>query len=175
MEPDKIYTDALNVAATNNREAMVKDKTQVITMHGNTVTARDNLDLILSSATALPLKYWRPGFWFRGAGDENLFLLTGGGFPHAVEKGKTHPVYALKALPGHAGFRVCPCSSKRPYQSPIVRFIRKGCVLKHKKHEMDRHSYLIEGVSFNIPVSEAGRLRFMGEVPEACIVRKGKG
>lgn len=142
-------------------------------MHGKTLTAKHHLDLILCSAKRLPLEYWRTGFWFVGASDEALHTLTDGLFPHAVMEKKTHPVYALKPLPDQVGCRVCPCSSKRPYSAPSYRFIRKGCVLKHKKHTMDRDSYLIEGVTFNIPASMAGRLPFMGEVPEECVVQRG--
>ena len=138
-------------------------------MNKNTLTARNNLDAILPVARNLPIDYWRSGFWFRGAPDETLHSLTGGLFPHAVQEKKTHPVYALKALPGKAGFRVCPCSSKRPYRASVFRFIREGCVLKHKNYIMDRNAYLIESVIFNIPASLASHLYFAGEVPEECI------
>jgi hypothetical protein len=97
--------------------------------------------------------------------------LSEGLFPAGPITG-THPVFSLQAQPDGVGFRVCPCSSKRPYHEKNPRYIRKGCRLLHTGHTLDRNSYLLEMIQFNIPRSIATELRFMGQVPEDCIVHE---
>lgn len=133
-------------------------------------TADSTLETILGSVINLPLSYWRPGFFFVGADDNGLKKMTGNRFPEKLVTGKTHPVIALHPVSMNAGFGVCPCSSKIPFRQKRYRYIRKGCQLLHTRKVMDRNSYLIEHVRFNIPSSVASRLRFFGEVPESCIV-----
>jgi len=128
-----------------------------------------SIEKILSAVTNLPLRYWKPHMFFTGARDIELASLTQGHFPVKQIKRKTHPIFSLEQLPLNTGFRVCPCSSKVPFQQKRFRFIRKGCRLLHTGHLMDRDSYLIEKVIFNIPSSVAFRLRFRGEVPEECV------
>lgn len=135
-----------------------------------TVTAQKNLSLILCAATNLPLPYWQPHFYFTGAEDERLSGITGGRFPGKPIPNKTHPIFALKPLPDGAGFTVCPCSSKKPYDQAIYHFIRKGCRFLHTGFKTDRNSYLIEKIRFNIPTSLASRLHFRGEAPVECII-----
>lgn len=133
-----------------------------------TMTAERDLESILGVVTGLPLPYWKERMLFRGLRDKLAFRWTGGRFPAKRSSG-THPVFAIKALPENTGFRVCPCSSKKPFNERIFRFIQKGCCLLHTGHTMDRHSYLVDKIRLNIPSSAASRLRFMGEVPEDCI------
>ena len=140
---------------------------------GNT-TANNVLALILTSNARIPLKYWRRNFWFVGARDEDLHRLTGGRFARDFDPEKTHPIMALRVLEHGAGCVVCPCSSKKPFQASTFRFIRQECVLLHTGHVMDRNSYLVESLSFSMPVSMGGRVAFKGEVPEPCIVVKVK-
>jgi len=128
-----------------------------------------NIEKILGAVTNLPLRYWKPHMFFTGAKDMELASLTQGHFPAKKIKRKTHPIFSLEQLPLNTGFRVCPCSSKMPFQQKGFRFIRKGCSLLHTGHVMDRNSYLIEKVIFNIPSSVAYRLRFRGEVPGKCL------
>jgi len=135
---------------------------------GNAAMDR-NIEKILGAVTKLPLKYWKPGMFFVGAKDTELSLLTQGRFPAKQVKRKTHPVFSLERLPSNAGFKVCPCSSRTPYQQKRFRFIKKGCRLLHTYHLMDRNSYLVERLTFNIPSSVAFRLRFRGEVPDGCL------
>ena len=78
-----------------------------------TLTAEKDLDLVLGSVRNLPLVYWRNRFFF-GADDHKLAELTDGKFPKKLRPGKSHPVFTLTALPSHAGYRVCPCTSKKP-------------------------------------------------------------
>ena len=134
-----------------------------------TMTADKNLDIILGSVVRLPLRNWRKNFFFTGAKDEEFLELTENKFPLKSVPNKRHPVFAIKSLPENAGFKVCPCSSKQPSKKREYRYIKKGCRLLYTNHLMDRHSYLVEEVSFNIPQSIACILRFRGEVPNNCI------
>jgi hypothetical protein len=133
-----------------------------------TMTAERDLEAILGSVTGLPLLYWKERMFFRGLPDRAALNLSEGRFPAGPIRG-THPVFSLQAQPDGVGFRVCPCSSKRPYHADNCRYIRKGCRLLYTSHTMDRSSYLVEKIPFNIPRSMATELRFMGQVPEDCI------
>lgn len=133
-----------------------------------TMTAEIDLRRILAAVVGLPLAYWKERMLFRGLPDKLSFQWSAGRFPAMPGPG-THPVFSLKPLPDGAGFRVCPCSSKRPFDEKSFRFIQKGCRLLHTGYIMDRHSHLIEKIQLNIPRSLAPRLRFLGEVPEECI------
>ena len=132
------------------------------------MTADRHLEAVLGSVTRLPLPHWKDGMFFKGFPDESAWELSGGRFPAGPIRG-THPVFSLKAQPDSVGFRVCPCSSKRPYHGETVRYVRKGCCLLHTGHIVDRNSYLVEECRFNIPRSLAAELRFLGQVPEDCI------
>ena len=134
---------------------------------------KEGIGRVLGAVTHLPILYWKARMFFRGAKDRELLKLTGNRFP--AKPKKTHPVFSLKPLPHDVGFRVCPCSSKKPFDGSGDRFIRKGCQLLHTGHIMDRHSYLVEKCFFNIPRSMAWNLRFKGEVPEDCIFRTKRG
>lgn len=138
------------------------------------VSAEKNLSMILGSVTRLPLKYWQSCFFFTGAADNELFLNTGGEFPKTPQNDKTHPIYALAPLPNNAGFRVCPCSSKRPFSLRDYRWIKKDCRLEYTGHKMDKNSHLIEQFWFNIPGTMAGKVRFRGKVPATCLLTTEK-
>ena len=137
---------------------------------GGSVTAEKDLDLILGSVKNLPILYWRPSFFFFGARDEDLSDLTDHRFPAKLVPGRSHPVFSLRPLPNDVGFKVCPCTSKTPRIRSSFRFIQKGCLLDYTGYEMDRKSYLIEGITFNIPRSVAIGLRFRGKVPSECLI-----
>lgn len=132
---------------------------------------KGELKKILGSVTRLPLKFWKRNMFFFGAGDRQLHELSQGRFPAKVDKKKSHPIFALEPLPQGIGFKVCPCSSKKPYDLPSFRFIIKGCKLLHTGYITDRNSYLVENITFNIPRSLAIKMRFRGETPETCIRR----
>jgi hypothetical protein len=141
-----------------------------------TPTAANDLDLILPSTISLPLAYWRKNFFFKGMTDTRLAEETQGDFPAVPKNQGTHPVFALKPVLEHIGFVVCPCSSQ-PQYSPVP-WIEKGTRLRHTHHEMDRRSYLVTHIRFNMPASVATQLRFQGEVSQSDIVspsRKQKG
>ena len=133
------------------------------------ITVEKNLELILVSNARIPIKYWRPNFRFTGLGDESLHNLTGGEFPKKLETGKKHPIFSLDRLSDGIGFKVCPCSSKRPFNMHRYRYVRKGCRLLHTNEIVDRHSYLVENITLNIPPALYRETKFRGEVPEACI------
>ncbi len=135
-----------------------------------TPTADRDLDTVLGSVTSLPLKYWRPHFYFTGARDRLLYGLTRRMFPVKPVRKKTHPIFTRRLLAHQAGMEVCPCSTKRPYNQSICHFIQKGCTLRHTGHVMNRNSYLVETVTFNMPASVAAGLLFRGEVPVQCII-----
>ena len=135
----------------------------------STTTAKNNLDLILSSVTCLPVVYWKPFFFFKGAAEKALLQLTNGLFPATTTPGKTHPVISLKPLPDGIGYKVSPCSSKRPWNVNVGYAIRKGCRLDHTGYVMDRTSYVIDHIEVPIPASLATTLFFKGEIPVACI------
>ncbi len=126
--------------------------------------AEKNSDLILRSVKTLPLEYWRKNFFFKGAPDKNLKKWTKGRFVLKETPDGTHPVFALKPIGASAGFKVCPCSSS--YQGKHSRWIEKGTTLLHTNICMDKKSFLVERLPFNVPPLEAGKLRFLGEVPE---------
>ena len=134
-----------------------------------TVTADTHLELVLGSAHNLPLKYWKSNSFFFDAKDQELHRLTDGAFPKKLAARKSHPVFALYSLPNGIGFKVCPCSSKKPFDCSEFRFIAKDCRLEHTGYKMDRNSYLVESVEFNIPRSLAYKLWFKGLVPASCL------
>ena len=137
------------------------------------LTAAQHLDTVLGSVRNLPLRYWRSGFYFVRADDEKLLKLTSGHFPKKLVPRKSHPIYTLHQLPDQTGFKVCPCSSKRPFNKSRFRYIKKGCRLMHTHDQMDRDSFVIEAVKFNVPPSMAYRLLFKGEVPAECLQSGG--
>ncbi|MDT8379308.1 MAG: hypothetical protein RQ739_10490 [Desulfotignum sp.] len=139
-------------------------------------TAANDLDLILPSVISLPLAWWRKNFFFKGMIDDRLAEETHGDFPAIPKKQGTHPVFALKPVLNHIGFVVCPCSSQPQYSK--VPWIEKGTRLLHTLKEMDRRSYLITRIQFNMPASVASQLCFQGEVAQSDIIspsRKNKG
>jgi hypothetical protein len=133
------------------------------------LTAQSNLERVLTINAHIPLKLWRKNFWFSGAADEILHSLTGGEFSRDIVPGKTHPVLALNTLEHGVGCNVCPCSSNKPHGAAYFRFLRKGCILHHTGHVMDRNSYLVDGLAFSIPSALAYALHFKGEVPQLCV------
>ena len=135
-----------------------------------TVTAESDLEEVLCSVRNLPLRFWRERFLFFGARDADLFSLTDSRFPGKLVRRKAHPVFALRALPDGAGFKVCPCTSKSPYAGSERRFIQEGCRLRYTGYVTDRESFLLENISFNIPPSIAYGLRFRGQVPSECLM-----
>jgi len=155
------------------KKAAALEITDLWPMQSRSLTAEKSLDRVLGATLNLPLKYWRPRFYFTGAPDETIHELSGCEFPAAKPPAQlfhhTHPILALKSLPGTVGFKVSPCSSQKPYRRGRFRYIRAGCRLRYTDHVMDRDSYIIDNVRFNIPPSVAYRLRFFGEVPEACL------
>jgi len=137
----------------------------------HTPTAQDDLPLVLTAGARLPLCLWRQNFFFKGAANEKLRILTEGKFPCRAPSAGTHPIFVLTALPQRVGHRVCPCSSAGSYEKS-QRYIKRGCRLAYADTVMDRNSYLVEHYIFNIPHEEAGSVRFFGAVPEACILWK---
>jgi len=132
-----------------------------------------NVEKVLGAVVHLPLRHWRPNMFFTGARDEELTELTQERFPKKPIKKKTHPIFSLKAIPANAGFSVCPCTSSRPYHPKNMRYVSKNCALLHTNYPMDRDSFLVEGIRFNIPPSVAFKLRFRGEVPVECLKKYG--
>lgn len=138
-----------------------------------TLTAEKDLAKILGVTRNLPVRFWESRFFFVGARDADLFALSAGMFPVTTQPGKTHPVISLKPLPDKVGFKVSPCSSKRPWYLKEAYFIKKGCRLKHTDWEMDRNSYVVEHIEVPIPASIAINLVFKGQVPFECIKKEG--
>ena len=128
-----------------------------------------NIEAVLGAVTHLPLKHWKPHMFFTGARDKDLSVFTNRQFPKKSVSRKSHPVFSLRKLPQDIGFAVCPCTSSRPFKRSRFRWINKGCKLRPTNFVMDRDSFLIEKVRFNIPRSVAYRLRFRGEVPDSCL------
>jgi hypothetical protein len=121
----------------------------------------------------IPLKHWRPNFRFIGLSDGDLFRLSRGTFPRRLEL-KTRPLHSLGGMPHDIAYKVCPCSSRRPFDMRKVRYVREGCRLLHTNYVVDRKSYLIENVVLNVPSSLCRELRFLGEVPDECIETETK-
>ncbi len=138
--------------------------------NATTPMAKQNIDLVLASVTHLPMAYWQPLFFFKGANDKELLRLSNGLFPLTTKPGKTHPVISLKPMPDNSGYKVSPCSTKRPWYAKTSRYVRKGCCLTPTGHPMDKNSYVIEHIEFPIPASLATKLRFLGKIPVECIV-----
>ncbi|MFH1491567.1 MAG: hypothetical protein ABII06_21870 [Pseudomonadota bacterium] len=136
-------------------------------------TVIKNADALFGEASHIPLRYWHPAMLFIGAADRGLHRLTGGRFPAGLPSSKRRPVFALKSLPHGSGFKVCPCSTKRPFNQDNPQYIRRGCALRPTGRKVDRDSYLVEKITFNIPPSMALSLRFLGTVPDECLVREG--
>ncbi|MBW1735827.1 MAG: hypothetical protein JRJ71_15835 [Deltaproteobacteria bacterium] len=111
--------------------------------------------------------------FFTGARDIELVGLTDGRFPATPRRRGSHPVFSLGRLPQNAGCAVCPCSSRRPYGRSEYLWIREGCTLLHTGYVMDRDSFIIKRLRFNIPAGIAYGLRFRGEVPDTCIESTG--
>lgn len=150
-------------------KSQLKNENLIWTKNPSSDAIWKNIEQILGAVNRLPLQYWKPNMFFVGAQDKTLSELTQGRFPAKQSKRKTHPVFSLEQLPLKTGFKVCPCSSKPPSQQNRCRYIKKGCRLIYTGHLMDRNSYLVEKVVFNIPSSVAHRMRFRGRVPEECL------
>ncbi len=131
-----------------------------------------NADALFEESSHLPLRYWQPAMLFTGAADRGLHPLTGGRFPAGPPTSKKRPVFALKSLPNASGFKVCPCSTKAPFNLDRHRHIRQGCKLHPTGRRVERDSYLVEKITFNIPPSMALSLRFLGIVPDECLMRE---
>ncbi|WP_373500903.1 hypothetical protein [Desulfococcus sp.] len=149
------------------------DSHELWTNRRPTLTADQNISLILGSVKNLPIAYWKPLFFFKGARDDELLKLTSGRFPVTTEPGKTHPVISLKPLPNHVGYKVNPCSSVRSWMSNEMHFIEKGCRLMHTGYEMDRKSFVVEHIEVPLPAGLGAKLVFMGEVPGECFKTAG--
>ena len=120
-----------------------------------TLTADKHLDAVLGSVVRLPLKYWKKHYFFTSAADDMLYRLSGGSFPARRIPGKRHPILALKPLPDGIGFQVCPCTSRRPYDKSVYRYVKKGCRLNYTGFRTDRNSFMLEWLRLNIPASLA--------------------
>jgi hypothetical protein len=131
--------------------------------------ASRHLEDVLGATVNLPLRYWRADMLFSGAPDDRLHDLTAGLFPLRLVKKKTHPLFCLQVLPDAVGCRVCPCTSSRPRRAIPRRSIRQGCILAYTGQIMDRESYLVDEILFNVPADLAFKLRFRGLVPEKCL------
>lgn len=119
----------------------------------------------------MPFHLWEERFSFRGALNTALREKTGV-FPGRLGKpGETHPVFLLRKL-GNFGFQACPCTSK---EHGKARFIRKDCLLEITEKKMDRDSYVLEWMAFNLTEADAFRrgLVFQGRVPVACLAGGG--
>ena len=112
-------------------------------------------------------------FLFFGARDSNLHEITGGSFPARLVPDKTHPVFSIKPIRDVKSFVVCPCSSQPQYRTPYC-YIKKDTVLLHTGYRLDRNSYIVKHLRFNIPSTMANHLVFKGEVPEEAVVRVNK-
>ncbi len=163
--PFDLYKGYLMDRKTNT----LRREFEIWPVSSNSETLTKNVEAVLGAVSHLPLKHWQPHMFFTGAKDEDLSGFTKGQFPKTVVSRKTHPVFSLRKLPASVGFTVCPCTSSRPFNLAGFRWINRGCKLRHTNHEMDRDSFLIEKVRFNIPPSVAYRLRFRGEVPDQCL------
>ena len=131
-----------------------------------------NANVLLKEAAHIPLIYWQPSMLFTGAADRGLHRLTCGSFPAGQPTAKKRPIFALSTLPHSSGFKVCPCSTKPPRIPGPARLIRGGCILRPTGRPVERDSYLVEKITFNIPPSMALSLRFLGIVPDECIALK---
>ncbi len=125
---------------------------------------------IFASSEKLPLKYWKPNLLFRGLSDESLKTLTHQRFPGFVKPGKSHPIFSLKILPNFIAAELCPCSTKRSNKKN--RYISEGCILNYTNYPIHKNSYLLENIKFKIPAYSAGKLTFLGEVPESCLKKQ---
>ena len=121
----------------------------------------------------MPFDLWEERFYFRGALNTALRDKTGV-FPARLGKaGETHPVYLLRGI-GNFGFQACPCTSTK---QGGTRYVRQGCALEITNKKMDRDSYILEKMAFNLTADDAFRRRlvFLGRVPERCLVSGGGG
>ncbi len=103
--------------------------------------------------------------------DETIHGLSDQRFPGKVISFKRRPIFCLKVLPNNIGAEVCPCSTQKQYKKS--RYIRKDCRLEYTGYIMDKKSFLVERIRFNIPSFSAGKLTFRGKVPAGCIVEEG--
>lgn len=131
-----------------------------------TMTAQTDLERILVEGARLPLAHWRSNFFFMGGLNRTLSTLTRGQFPAKADPDGTHPVFALHPVAGGAGFAACPCSSSGRNN---LKWVNRNTKLLHTGYLMEKTSYIIDRIRFNIPASEASKLRFRGEVPQSAI------
>ncbi|NDY73839.1 hypothetical protein DO021_18915 [Desulfobacter hydrogenophilus] len=131
-----------------------------------TMTADTDLELVLVDGARLPLSLWRKHFFFKGGLNLTLKTLTRGIFPAKANPKGTHPIVALNPVAGGIGFSVCPCSSSG-YRHKT--WVDKGTSLFYTGHIMEKTTYFVDHIRFNIPASEAVKLRFKGEIPVNAI------
>lgn len=125
----------------------------------------------LSISNTLPLQYWQRGYLFWGIFDDTLYKLTQSRFPAKVVPLKRRPVFCIRVLNLKIGAEVCPCTTRK--QGGESHYIGEGCRLYHTGYTVQKDSYIIEKIRCKIPAYTAGRLRFLGEVPENCIKTSG--
>ncbi len=131
-------------------------------------TAEKDLDVILGSATNLPMKYWRNNFFFKGMSNETWLNLTNEKFPIKADKKGSHPLFTMYMPDKYAGYVVCPCSSSSRNKR---MWIQKGTKLLHTNYIMDKTSVILKHLCLTLPAKHAMQPRFMGEVAKKDIQR----
>ncbi len=112
---------------------------------------------------------WKENLRFTGMNNFDIGRLTEGGFTIRDSTG-THPVFILRKIERDS-FEFCPCSSQE-YNKDKASYIRKGAVTPPSRVPIDRNSYLLHSLSFNLNSTsrEADRLALDGLVSEDNIV-----
>jgi hypothetical protein len=129
---------------------------------------RPDLSILGDSIKVLPAAQWKSRMFFMGVPDTDLRECTSDRFPATLRPDKnTHPVFVLSTRP--TGHLLCPCSSRG--NKKRLRYVRKNCCLEMKNYTMKCDSFLIEHITFTLPMDSrfSRKLIFKGRVPENCI------
>jgi hypothetical protein len=112
---------------------------------------------------------WKDNLLFSEMNNLDLGLLTEGRF-FVKDSAGTHPVFLLRKVERNS-FEFCPCSSQESNRDRASH-IRKGAMTPPSRVPMDKNSYILHFLSFNLNSTsrEIERLPLRGLVAEEDIV-----
>lgn len=112
---------------------------------------------------------WKENLLFSEMNNFDIGRLTSGRFI-IRDSARTHPVFLLRKIERDS-FTFCPCSSQE-YNSQNSSYIRKGAMTPPSRIPIDKNSYILHSLSFNLNGSsrEIDRLPVRGLVAAEDIV-----
>lgn len=113
---------------------------------------------------------WEERLFFTEMKNKDIATMTAGAFGDTRNPFGTHPVFLLRKIEAGA-FEFCPCSSK-DYNKDKASYIRQNSKTAPKGMRVDKNSYILHFISFNLTSDcyLVDRLPLLGLVAEDDIV-----